>query len=276
LNLGLYEEIELSPEWREFHREFVAIADEDSARIHFDLGALAIPVEVALVSLHSHMDESAQNGRSLDLGAFRRLTPVSREWGFDRGTPIDRYYIEKFLAGHTSDIRGCVLEIGDDIYTRNFGQDVSVSEVLHVTTGNPRATLVADLTDASQMGKDIFDCAIVSETLQYIYDVPAAIATLHRILKPGGVVLATFPGIIQSVHENWESLWRFTAASAKRLFGAAFAGGVEVRTYGNVLTAVSFLHGLAKEDLRQEELDYHDPDYEVKIAVRAVKPVRTS
>jgi len=38
-----------------------------------------------------------------------------------------------------------------------------------------------------------------------------------------------------------------------------------------VLAAVAFLHGLAAEDLRPEELDYHDADYELLITVRAIK-----
>jgi hypothetical protein len=51
---------------------------------------------------------------------------------------------------------------------------------------------------------------------------------------------------------------------------------VSVAPYGNVLSAIAFLHGLAAEELRPEELDHHDPDYQVLIAVRAVKPVPAS
>ena len=49
------------------------------------------------------------------------LEPVSRSFGFDRGTPVDRRYIEQFLARHAAAIRGDVLEVGDDGYTRRFG-----------------------------------------------------------------------------------------------------------------------------------------------------------
>ena len=69
------------------------------------------------------------------------------------------------------------------------------------------------------------------------------------------------------------SNWRFTTLSARRLFGEVFpTENVTVEAYGNVLVAVAFLHGLAAEELRQEELDHRDPDYEVLITVRAVKP----
>jgi hypothetical protein len=41
--------------------------------------------------------------------------------------------------------------------------------------------------------------------------------------------------------------------------------------HGNVLAAISFLHGLAAEELRPEELDHRDTDYELLITVRARK-----
>src|SRR6202035_2497766 len=44
-------------------------------------------------------------------GSLRRLQPVSRKFGYDRGTPISRYYIETFLKARKNDIRGRVVEI---------------------------------------------------------------------------------------------------------------------------------------------------------------------
>jgi hypothetical protein len=40
-----------------------------------------------------------------------------------------------------------------------------------------------------------------------------------------------------------------------------------------VLAATAFLHGLAVEDLRTRELKHIDPQYELVITVRAVKPL---
>ena len=45
----------------------------------------------------------------------------------------------------------------------------------------------------------------------------------------------------------------------------------EVTPYGNVLSAMSYLHGLASEELATAELDYVDPDFEVIVGVRARK-----
>jgi SAM-dependent methyltransferase len=210
---------------------------------------------------------------------LRRLSPVSATFGFERGQPVDRYYIENFLARHTEDIRGRVLEIRGDDYTRRFGgQRVEVSDVLDVAEDNRRATIHADLTQADHVPSDSFDCIILTQTLHFIYDVRSAASTLYRLLKPGGVLLATFPGISKTgcrecgKHGEYYS-WMFTKLSTQRLFDETFpAADMRIEAHGNVLAAVSFLHGLAAEELRKEELDHNDPDYEVLITLRAVKP----
>jgi ubiquinone/menaquinone biosynthesis C-methylase UbiE len=134
---------------------------------------------------------------------------------------------------------------------------------------------VGDLTCADFIPSDTFDCVILTQTLHLIYDVRAALKTLYRILKPGGVLLATFPGISQISNDRWREswYWAFTNLSARRLFEEIFpSANVRVEVCGNVLAAIAFLHGLAVEELRQEELEYRDPHYEVSILVRAVKP----
>lgn len=209
---------------------------------------------------------------------LRRLAPISRVFGLDRGLPIDRYYIERFLAAQSLDIRGQVLEIGDNTYTRKFGGDrVTRSDVLHYVPGNPKATIVADLTCAHKIPANFFDCIIFTQTLQFIYDVRSALSHLYRILKPGGVLLTTSTVIARIARregiDHWGEYWRFTAQGASRLFQEYFPkGNCMVEVHGNVLAAIAFLHGLAAEELHEEELDYQDPDYEIVVTVRAIKP----
>ena len=213
-------------------------------------------------------------------GNLRRLEPVSRIFGLDRGLCIDRYYIESFLAQHAGDIQGRVLELADNDYTLKFGgARVTRSDILHLTSDNPKATIVADLTTAAAIPSETFDCIICTQTLQFIFDVRGAIKTLFRILKPKGTLLATFPGISQISRydmDRWGEYWRFTSLSAKRLFEEIFhTANVEVKACGNVLAAIAFLHGIASEELHRKELDHCDSDYEVLITVRAVKPQTT-
>ena len=214
---------------------------------------------------------------ALDFGDLRRVTPIDPMFGGGRGKPVDRHYIERFLATHSADIRGHVLEVAEDAYTRRYGgRRVTRSDIIHANHSNPAATVIADLADASDVPSDTFDCFICTQTLTYIYSVQSAIATIHRILKPGGVLLATVPGISQISpydRDRWGEYWRFTTQSLRRLLGDAFPSeNVSVEAYGNVLASTAFLQGLAVEDLRLDELDHHDQRYEMLIAGRAVKP----
>lgn len=214
---------------------------------------------------------------AIRLGVLRRPTPLHRNFGWARGMPIDRYYIEGFLAGHSADIRGEVLEAAvAPNYTQKFGGDrVSRSHILYPVPGKRGATLVGDLSTGEGIPGDAFDAIVLTQVFQFIYDMPAAVANSHRALKSGGVLLATFAGISQISREDmdqWGEYWRVTDASARRLFGDIFgAENVTVEVYGNVLAACAFLHGMVITDLTKRELDYRDPNYQLIVAVRAVK-----
>ncbi len=207
---------------------------------------------------------------------FRKTTPISRVFGLDRGKPIDRYYIDSFLQKYTDDIRGYVMEVGDNSYTRTFGSDKVInSDVLHVTSGNRKATIVGNLATGEGIPQNRFDCMILTQTLPFIYDVKTAIGNAYYALKPGGILLVTVSGLSQISRydmNRWGDFWRFTDASASRLFSDVFgADNITVETYGNVLTACAFLQGLATEELTISELDFIDPDYQMIITIRAIK-----
>lgn len=205
-----------------------------------------------------------------------RIRPVSSLFGCDRGTPIDRYYVDAFLDSRADLIQGRVLEIADSTYSRRFGGNrVDKFEVLHATAGNKHATIVGDLTDPATLPENAMDCFICSQTFNFIFDVQKAIIGAHHILKPGGVLLATVAGISQISRydmDRWGDYWRFTTASVQKLFEPVFHGGVEIESFGNVLSATAFLQGIAVEDLPDRTLlDRNDPDYQLLITIVARK-----
>ena len=214
---------------------------------------------------------------SVNFGGLRRLSPISAVFGQDRDLlTIERYYIEQFLAANATDITGRVLEMGDPTYIRKFGKGVTQEDVLNYVEGNPNATIVADLTDAPHIPDNTFDCIIITQTLQMIFEVDKAIKTLHRILKPGGVVLCTSHGMTRVARregvDDWGEYWHFTTQSKRRLFRAVFPrDNVAVSTVGNIFTCICNLHGLGASEIDQTELDSHDPNFEMLVLVRAVK-----
>ena len=200
--------------------------------------------------------------------------PLCREYGYSRGTPIDRYYIEAFLAEHAGDIGGRVLEIGDDSYSRRFGGDrISKQDVLHVQEGHENATITGDLSKPGALPNQTFDCIILTQTLHLIFDMAAAIEQLHASLRPGGVLLMTVPGISPVHGGPWQGswYWSLTDLSLGRLLSGPFdAAGVSVKSGGNLFAATAFLHGAAVEEVETGRLDLFDPAYPVTIAARAV------
>lgn len=205
---------------------------------------------------------------------LRKMEPISRLFGFDRGTPIDRVYIENFLYKNSNLITGTVCEIADNTYSRKFGHNVSTYEVLHVNSDN-KATIIGDLTQVSSLPENHVDCFICTQTLNFVYDFKAAIHGIYHMLKPGGTALITVAGLCQISRydmDRWGDYWRFTDLSIHKAFEEVFSGhNVEVASYGNVLTATALLQGISSEELTAEELQHKDQDYQIIITIKATK-----
>ena len=208
-------------------------------------------------------------------GDLRRTAPLSQEFGYDRGGPVDRYYIENFLAENAACIRGRVLEIGDNEYTTAYGKErVTQSDILFIDDSNPQATIIGDLSTADHIASGQFDAIVLTQTLHLIYDFRSAVRQCHRILKPGGTLLLTVPGITQIDYGQWEHTWywSFTGLAIQRLLREFFhPDDVLVQTHGNVLAAAAFLYGMGRHEISTPEKDENDPRYQVIITARAVK-----
>jgi SAM-dependent methyltransferase len=207
-------------------------------------------------------------------GDLRRTSSIGGGWGFERGTPVDRDYIEDFLRDCSADIAGRVLEVKDAAYARRFGGDrVTESAVLDVDADNLEATIITDLNNPVELPSGAFDCIILTQTLHLIYEMRSCISHLERSLAPGGVLLLTVPGITRvPISHDGTWYWSFTRDSVRRLLHEYFPPSmVEVAAHGNILAATAFLHGLAREELRAEELAVYDPEYPLIISARAQK-----
>lgn len=221
-------------------------------------------------------DDSPPVG-GVKFGHLRRITPIAADFGYRRGGPVDRVYIEGFLDEHRADIRGHCLEIGDASYTYRFGANrVTTADVLHIDPGADGATFVGDLADGSFLPDATFDCIVLTQTLHLVYDFGAALRTIARILAPGGVLLMTVPGISNIDLGVWGGTWHysFTHQSVRRMCADAFPGwGTSVESFGNVLAAVAFLHGLGADELDRRELWEHDLNYSLIHAARVQRPL---
>jgi Methyltransferase domain len=200
--------------------------------------------------------------------------PASRAFGFDRGQPIDRHYIDLFLAEHGQMISGDVLEVAGNEYTTRHGGSRARSFELYTSAVDRPGAVVGDLTQHHTLPTARFDCFVCTQTFNFIYDVHAAVRGAAHVLVDGGYLLATVSGVSQISRydmDRWGDYWRLSAAACERLFAESFSS-VQVCAFGNLAAAVGLLRGFAVEDLPSPSvLDQRDPDYPVIIGIVARK-----
>lgn len=210
-----------------------------------------------------------------------RTTPLSRDYGFDRGTPVDRYYIEKFLYNNRQYFKGRILEVAQDWYSSHYAglnkttEQKPIVETLHYDGTEYEANIIGDLTKPETLPLNRYDCFVCTQTFHVLYDIPKALEGSYQVLKDGGVLLATVPGISQICRcdmDRWGDYWRFTNKSLELLFKETKFSEVEIVPLGNVMAACAFLQGIALEELPKKELlDVIDEDYQLILGIRAVK-----
>jgi SAM-dependent methyltransferase len=232
-------------------------------------------VRNAVVALQKRLRLQWPPKGTVRFGSFRRLSPISPIFGLDRGQPIDRYYIQRFLDKHRADIHGRAMEFGDTFYLDLFGGERVTRKEVFSYVDSDQATIVGDLTGSDPLPSSFLDCIVCTQTVQMVYDIRLAVARLHAMLKPGGVLLLTTHGTSKIGRhldsDGWAEYWHLTQQAARSLFEENFNGEVEVDAYGNVLAAMCSLHGLTAEELTPEELDHKDRNFDVIVTVRAVK-----
>lgn len=218
------------------------------------------------------MNKLSSDNLSVEMIQKLPLTPYSRRFGEERGTPVDRYYIEKFIRENSEKIYGNVMEIGDSFYTNKFGKNINKSYVMH-KLGMGENVIKGDLASEEGVGNEFLDCFICTQTMQMIYDMENTVSNISRSLKKNGVALVTMHGISQlsmADYCRWGEYWRFTQKSAELLFQKYF-NKIEVFSYGNVKTATAHLYGLCQEDISEMDYEYNDEQYPLIVAVVAQK-----
>lgn len=200
------------------------------------------------------------------------VEPLSRSFGRERGTPIDRYYIEKFLSENKKYIRGTVGEIAERTYTEKYGDDVNKSLIFHVNGRGDSVKL--NLETGEGVKDETVDCLICTQTIQMIYGIDTVFRNIYRLLKKNGTALITAHGIGQlslGDYDNWGEYWRFTIKSMIRLSQSAGFNDIEILSYGNVKTCICFLYGMCQEDLTAKDFEYNDRQYPLIVAARVRK-----
>lgn len=202
------------------------------------------------------------------------LEPLSKRFGIEYGTAIDRIYIKKFINKYRKNIRGRVMEIAEPKYAKDYISQITNLQILHVN-GWGENVVKGDFSTGEGLRENSVDCLICTQTLLFIYDIHETIKNIYKVLNYGGTALVTVPGITQlSMYDyrNWGQYWAFTDQSLKLLFEEVFdKDKIEITVYGNVKTSIGFLYGIPAESFCSEDFEYTDLQYQVIIGIKVTK-----
>jgi SAM-dependent methyltransferase len=207
-------------------------------------------------------------------GNLRRTSPFSPNFGFERGVPVDRHYLHRFLEKHRRRIAGEVLEIQGTGYARRFGGDAVRSASSIDIDSRYEPTYLCDLATADAvLPAESFDCFLLPNTLQHLRRLPAALRQAHRLVRPGGAILASAAGLLPLIPDSPDhDFWRFTPAGWRELLSENWPHAkIEVEGHGNCLVACAAAMGLALEELDPAELEVNDVRFPVLVTVAAIK-----
>jgi len=211
--------------------------------------------------------------RSVDWGSLRRAEPIDGSGGRARGTAVDDHYAHRFLRAHRDDLRGRILVFRSERWVADLTDDSATIGVLDLDPANAAATLIADLAEAGSLGQAAFDCLVLVDALRDVPDVGTAVSNAWASLAPGGVLLLTIPAV-DAVRGRPErpDRWRFLRPGLEEVLRHACPGAdVEMVGFGNLVSSVALLAGVAAEELRDAELDRQDDRYPVVVAARLRK-----
>ena len=127
----------------------------------------------------------------------RWLHCIRREWITDA---LHRY------ANPESREAGTALEVGPgsgvylpllaDLFQSVYGSDIEDAYLKHAHTLLNKVSnlsLFVDDITGSKLPEDLFDLILCTEVVEHIPDSQAAITQMHRLLKPGGVLVLSTP-----------------------------------------------------------------------------------
>jgi len=200
-------------------------------------------------------------GRRVNWGDIARRAPFSSVYGWDRGLPVDRFYIDAFMAKNQHLVTGSVLEVRSPLYARRYGTPGKIT-VLDIDRENREATLVADLNLPDSLPASTFDCVILTQTLQYTRPV-VALRNIIRCLRPGGAALVTVPCLGRIDPEAASvDFWRWTPQGLRQTCEEAGVHAT-VQGRGNSLAAAACMLGVAAEEIPAGRLANEDPAFPV-------------
>ena len=203
----------------------------------------------------------------LDWGTMRRRFAICEWFGFSRGAPVDRYYLDRFVAEIRERVVGEVLEIGGRSANRElYGfPNVTRYQTLDMRPG-PGVDIVGDAHDPAIHPPDSVDSIVAFNVLEHCEQPWKVVENMRLWLRRGGWAFCMVPNA-QRIHAMPRDYWRALPEAVQWMFRDFSTR--EIRQYGNPTTVIAAYLGIAAEELSRDELDEIHLDYPVATCISA-------
>lgn len=191
-----------------------------------------------------------------------KLLPISSDFGWSRGTPVGRYYVNKFVAEKAARLGGTILEFGESRYKACF-KTVHCYQVIDVFPG-PSVDYVCDIHDVSSVPEHHFDVIVCTQVLEHVERPVDALRQLHKLLKQDGHLICTVP-FLAHIHYVPTDFYRFSIDAICSALEIAGFEVLEARNSGNALVTLGSLLGFCAEDFDEKEMSVVDGIYPFNI-----------
>lgn len=195
-----------------------------------------------------------------------RVTPISPDFGYARGTPIDRVLIRRYLGSAPTSVVGIVHEVGESQFSPMLFPR-AVHHVVHVSPEN-ETDLRVDFLEVPQDQIGLCEAIICTQVLNFIKEPLEALRGISSLLRPGGRCYMTVAGLAQvSRYDSarWGDYFRFMPQGFDHLLSQCDAIRVIHRNdLGNLFCAKCLMDGVVAEDVVEKRLlEVDDPLYPV-------------
>jgi SAM-dependent methyltransferase len=231
--------------------------------------------EMTRNAFNSHVSSLSKRGlltpasHQIAMGDMRRSIPFCPSYGYSRGTPIDRYYLARFVDKVRPLVIGRALEIGGRKGNHRLYGFTETSDYLTMDLEHDEhSDIVGDAQNANEKYNSTFDSIVLFNVLEHCEKPWLVARNAHAWLKPGGRLFALVP-TVQRLHRDPMDYWRLMPDAMQSILGDF--ENVEVSTFGNLLTVNAALYGIAAEELRDYELNDINPEYPVVTCAVAYK-----
>lgn len=208
--------------------------------------------------------------------------PLTRNFGFYRGTPIDRYFINKWIYDFLDEIdsgnklKG--IEIGGFDYLKYNSKKYLANELVPKRElKKSKDSLCINLNEPINKDfklKEKYDFVICTQVLHVLENDINGLRIIYKLLKKGGLIIGSTAGTINPIsiydYKRWGCYRGYSDQGLKSILEKT-GFECQIETFGNFALAYEILNGAVVEDIDQSLFKENDEIFQILHLFKAYK-----